>query len=673
MQSSDSEKVELYISCRKLRNMDFFSKSDPQVRLYILNGGKWSLVGTTETINDNLNPNFAKSFTLDFIFEVQQHIKFEVVDIDGPKDFDYIGSFETTLGKIMGAKKQTIIGDLVDTHKKNAGKIVLRGEKLGLSQNLICWQWSGLKLMNTDGWFGKSDPLLRFFKQRNDGEWLQVHESEVIMDNLNPIWKLFEIKEDKLSGGDHTKPIKVECWDWEKSGKYQYIGTCEITIDRLKRGEREFVLENAKKKKKTGTLKLLSFSVIERPSFLQFIQGGEQLNVVVAVDFTGSNGHPSQPSSLHARFLNGQPNQYQKAITAVSQILLNYDYDQKVPVFGFGGKPQFPTLRVGGVSHCFPCNGDLNNAEVDGLDGILAAYDHSLNHVELSGPTYFAPLLNETIKLCQTHKMQETGVYTILLILTDGEIHDMDQTIDAICNSSHLPLSIIIVGVGNADFGKMEVLDGDDGLYGSKGQKAQRDLVQFVPFRHFNGDMIQLAQRVLAEVPDQLVDYMRLVGRKPRPAQVVDINKLGFSSRNTLTEQNIPIFDSPQHPSPNFVSPQNSPYGAQNPQVLVQNPFLMQAGMNLVQNVINNPNFNMQHQPQPQPQYQPQPQPQPQYQNNQLNYSTSIQPPWMQQQGHVTLESFTMTESVNNFHGTTAQQQQNNMYNQYQNHPGPGH
>jgi hypothetical protein len=32
----------------------------------------------TELIWDNLNPNFAKTFIIDYFFEVQQHIKFEV-------------------------------------------------------------------------------------------------------------------------------------------------------------------------------------------------------------------------------------------------------------------------------------------------------------------------------------------------------------------------------------------------------------------------------------------------------------------------------------------------------------------------------------------------------------------------------------------------------------------
>ena len=43
-------------------------------------------------------------------------------------------------------------------------------------------------------------------------------------------------------------------------------------------------------------------------------------------------------------------------------------------------------------------------------------------------------------------------------------------------------MSIIIIGVGNADFGLMEQLDGDDAaLKNSRGIRAERDIVQFVP------------------------------------------------------------------------------------------------------------------------------------------------------------------------------------------------
>lgn len=76
--------------------------------------------------------------------------------------------------------------------------------------------------------------------------------------------------------------------------------------------------------------------------------------------------------------------------------------------------------------------------------------------------------------------------YSVLLVLTDGVVSDMAETRTAIVRASRLPMSIIIVGVGNADFSDMRLLDGDDGpLRCPRGVPAARDIVQFVPFRDF--------------------------------------------------------------------------------------------------------------------------------------------------------------------------------------------
>jgi len=74
----------------------------------------------------------------------------------------------------------------------------------------------------------------------------------------------------------------------------------------------------------------------------------------------------------------------------------------------------------------------------------------------------------------------------------------MDKTTDLLVQASMLPLSVIIVGVGNADFSNMNKLDGDGGLYGSNGVKAMRDIVQFVPFRNMQFDGNILAKELLA-------------------------------------------------------------------------------------------------------------------------------------------------------------------------------
>lgn len=90
--------------------------------------------------------------------------------------------------------------------------------------------------------------------------------------------------------------------------------------------------------------------------------------MIIAIDFTGSNGSPSQPTSLHYMDPN-KPNQYQMAIQSIGQIILNYDSDKKIPSFGFGADLYFPTMK--GLSHCFPLSGDFNNVEAHGIEHIM--------------------------------------------------------------------------------------------------------------------------------------------------------------------------------------------------------------------------------------------------------------------------------------------------------------
>ena len=59
------------------------------------------------------------------------------------------------------------------------------------------------------------------------------------------------------------------------------------------------------------------------------------------------------------------------------------------------------------------------------MKGIMDCYTNVLNYLELSGPTLFNPLITETLKIASHTKNTGGNNYYILLILTDGEIHDM--------------------------------------------------------------------------------------------------------------------------------------------------------------------------------------------------------------------------------------------------------
>lgn len=246
-------------------------------------------------------------------------------------------------------------------------------------------------------------------------------------------------------------------------------------------------------------------------TFLDYVAGGCELNFMVAIDFTASNGNPRLPDSLHYIDPSGRPNAYQKAIMEVGGVLQFYDSDKRFPAWGFGARP-----IDGPVSHCFNLNGSKNYCEVEGIQGIMTAYVSALFNVSLAGPTLFGHVISTAANIAGQGLADGQQKYYVLLIITDGVITDLEETKDAIVKASDLPLSILIVGVGGADFKEMEFLDADkERLESSSGRVASRDIVQFVPFRDVHAGEVSVAQTLLEELPSQVLSYMRSRGIQP--------------------------------------------------------------------------------------------------------------------------------------------------------------
>jgi hypothetical protein len=133
------------------------------------------------------------------------------------------------------------------------------------------------------------------------------------------------------------------------------------------------------------------------------------------------------------------------------------------------------------TSHCFPLNGRFDEPEIKGIDGILETYKQNMRGIYMAGPTFFSSVMD--IFMDFATEGHDLKTYFVMLILTDGEIHDMIETKRMIVEASKLPCSVIIVGVGNEDFEMMVELDSDDKLLkNDKNVRAKRDIVQFVRF-----------------------------------------------------------------------------------------------------------------------------------------------------------------------------------------------
>ncbi|XP_034170284.1 copine-1 isoform X1 [Pangasianodon hypophthalmus] len=519
-------KIELCISCKNLLDKDIGSKSDPLcVLLQSVGDDKWTEVDRTERVKNCQDPEFSKRLCIDYFFERVQKLKLGIYDIDNKsvdlKDDDYLGGFECTLGQIVSSKKITNPLQLKPGKPAGKGTITIVAEEVRDNRAIVLE--TEAKNLDKKDVFGKSDPFLEFFKQADDGTWQLVHRTEVIKNNLNPSWKKFAVSLHTFCNGDLNKPIKVHCFDYDNDGSHDLIGVFQtkvaelLKVDSGSTVEFECIHPEKQKKKKSyknsGIVRFKYCKLEAQYTFLDYVMGGCQINFTVGIDFTGSNGDPRSPDSLHYLSPDGV-NQYLSAIWSVGLVIQDYDMDKLFPAFGFGAQvpPKFE------VSHEFALNFNPSNPYCKGVEGIVQAYRGVLPQVRLYGPTNFSPIINHVARIAATAAQQPTAAqYFVLLIITDGEITDLDQTKQAIVNSSKLPMSIIIVGVGEADFKAMEVLDGDNGVLKSPtGEQVARDIVQFVPFKDFvKAPREALAQSVLAEVPNQLVSYFKMRNLSP--------------------------------------------------------------------------------------------------------------------------------------------------------------
>mmetsp|Transcript_12546 Transcript_12546/g.19324 ORF Transcript_12546/g.19324 Transcript_12546/m.19324 type:complete len:574 (-) Transcript_12546:130-1851(-) len=532
-------KLEISLHASNLQNVAgaFKGTSDPYAvvtQIATTPGTAPKILGKTEVMKNSLSPNWVKVFEVDYELGTPMQIAVQIYDEVRKGDNKSMGSSTFEIGNVLGAR-----GNCKARKLKKGGTIFCHVAKAQGSGHLRLGL-SATKLKNTEGLMRKSDPFFEL-SNRRDGAgnltWDNVYRSNVVKDNLSPKWKDAVVSLSVLNQGDLEKPILIEVFDHESDGDHVLMGKVETTVKELTSLVGS-TLDLKVKGKSTGTLNILKADVagVEQvtqkmgevsvapvtpvtpvttfvpppaaPTFADYIGGGCELNVGVAIDFTGSNGDPRKPGTLHYLAKDGTLNDYEKAITSILNILGPYDSNQQYPVWGFGAK------YGGVVRHCFQCGPD---AEVNGAQGVLNAYHQTFSSgLIMSGPTVFDEVLRAAAAKAQASQNEAAGQgkqsYTVLLILTDGAVSDPRTTAQVLKQIENAPLSVVIVGIGNADFSTMQFLD--DASIGDM------DLVQFVQFNQHCNNSVSLTAETLREVPDQLVNFYQRNNIQPLPAVV---------------------------------------------------------------------------------------------------------------------------------------------------------
>ncbi len=491
--------VELLLSLFNLKNT-----SNNFIKIWICNNKRinnFENLGTTEVVSDE-RIDFGQRFEFDYFFERRQILRINLF-----QDQEKVYETEVDVPIIMGQKnfiytKDMIINDI------NIGTIQFELKKKikNALDNLKSQFLIRIELMN---YLNHGEYFIIFKKKNNkNSSWRICYKSNEFYIK-NGVYTLEKIELDSTVLCDSKKDyILMELYHYNTNS---LKGVSQFTLEQLEKKEIVILYEELNSSNQIGKA-ILNHSFKAKKTFLDYIRAGININLNIAIDYTASNEDPKNPISLHY-YLGDMPNDYENAILSCGSIVGYYDRDQIFPVYGFGGIPKGSIQ----VSHCFNINFE-ESPDIHLIDNVIRLYKESLSKITLSGPTFFAPIIKKVMEEINKNLIEcpQENHYEILMILTDGLINDMQETTKLLVDCASLPLSVIIIGIGDADFSMMVTLDGDDvPLTDSDGRVTKRDLVQFVEYEKFkkNGNNTELNEEVLREIPRQIEEYYAMFGK----------------------------------------------------------------------------------------------------------------------------------------------------------------
>ena len=223
-------KVEISLFASKLKNVAGFGKgtSDPYA---VLTLGEANL-GKTEVCKNTLNPMWTTRFITEYTKELELTLSVELFDDVSKSKDKPMGSATFELGEVMRSS-----GHVKSAALKPRGELyLLVREVANFERGSLYVQLRGVQLANVE-MFSKSDPFYEVQSPQSlpNGSqfWQPVYRSETVKNDLQPKWNEGQISMESLCAGNLERPIQIQVYDWEKSGKHKPIGMVRTSVKGL--------------------------------------------------------------------------------------------------------------------------------------------------------------------------------------------------------------------------------------------------------------------------------------------------------------------------------------------------------------------------------------------------------------------------------------------------------
>lgn len=454
-------KIKITIQIENADNSEYYYEA------YFLSQTPNQLIAKSEKISGkSKNLQFEKFLVFDYFFEKKQKIQISLF-----KNTKQI-NFQTSLGNIIGKAKGTLRLEI-----ENNSNDILVISSTEIKQNYdknIKFQFEIQKKTKID--FSKTKNKF-YLKISNESP---LYQTEFISDKgkFNP----FEIPDYILSN-----EFSITFFNSNNQPMGKFKTSPQHFINSIECKSLPFPFEKT-------YVELENKSTFTQPnSFIDHLLKGINLNLTIGIDFTASN-HGSYPP-LHSLFPE-KLNDYETSILHCGEIISDYNYDELFSVFGFGAA----SCSGGAPNMCFLLN--EKNDRIHTIKEVLKEYRIITPRLFFSGPSKLVPLIKEAIKIIETDENKKNRNYHILLILTDGDINDIDDSAALLSKFSSLPFSVLIIGIGNNNFSEMKMLKNSINK-----QEFTNLRLNFVRFNEFRDEPEKLTSEILKIIPNDVIDY----------------------------------------------------------------------------------------------------------------------------------------------------------------------
>jgi len=180
--------------------------------------------------------------------------------------------------------------------------------------------------------------------------------------------------------------------------------------------------------------------------------------------------------------------------------------------YGFGAKT---VAAAGDPSDLFSLTGDFADPIIKSQEEMLNCYKNTLKSVVLTLPVHYGKILKFACDLAEfDYQRGDNKAYYVLVLAMAGLIDDFEDSLNQVLRAAKLPLSIVVVKIGNTS-----EEENDSTQFIKKAMPSfaenERHYLDIVPYNYYKArgyDVTQneFEENLIKNVPDQVAKFYEL-------------------------------------------------------------------------------------------------------------------------------------------------------------------